>query len=244
MSELEAITGGTEAPTEAAPHTSSGSLVAASTAPFIVGIRQRDPPNHGIVAKLGPSIPTPSEGGGGWEEVTLPKRAAVLVWKGRGLLKLALSVLFDNFDTGAPVGPEYATLLAFWRPDKATTPPSILRLSASGDTIPYAGLDYVLSGLEWAEGAEANAAGERSQQILNLTFTEYRPDERLQTVEQAKKKGHTTTYEVKRDGELLGKIAERFHVKGGAKALGAAQHPPIKDPRHLKHGQKLIVPLP
>lgn len=242
MSELEAITGGTEAPNAAAPHTAGGQLVLAPTAPFMVGIRQRDPPHHAVVAKLGPTVPVPSEGGGGWEEVTLPKRASVLIWRGRGLLKLAFSVLFDNFSDGKPVAPEYATLLHFWRPKKDTTPPSVIRVTASGDTIPYQDLDYVISSLEWLE-AEANEAGERTQQILGLTLTEYRPDERLKTAEQ-KKKGKTHPYKIKRDGESLGPIADHYHVKGGWKALGAAQHPPIKDPRHTHKGQTIIVPLP
>lgn len=245
MSELEAITGGTEAPTSAAPTTASGGVLTSPTAPFMVSIAQRDPPHHAVVAKLGPSIPTPSGGGGGWEEVALPKRGSVLIWKGRGLMKLALGVTFDNFTAGHQVAPEYQTLLHMWRPVKDTTPPSIVKLASSGDTIPYQELDWAITDLEWTASAEANEAGERTQQILALTLTEYRPDERLQTAEKKKKhKGHTKPYEVKSDHETLGHIAEKFHVKGGAKALGAAQHPPIKDPRHLHKGQKIIVPLP
>lgn len=215
------------------------------TEPFMVGIHESAPPHHGVVAKLGPTTPTPSEGGGGWEEVTMPKRGAVMVWKGRGLLKLTLSVLFDNFGAGRGVGSEYATLLGMWRPDHDTSPPSIVRLTAMGDTIPYADLEYVITGLEWGE-AEADPEGVRTQQILTLTFTEYRPDERLRTASEKKKKHgkKTTTVEIKHDGESLGAIADHYHVKGGWKALGAAQHPPIKDSRHTHKGQKIIVPLP
>lgn len=242
MSELEAITGGVEAPPALAPHTPGGQLVVAPTAPFMVGIRQRDPPHHGVVARLGPTVPLPSEGGGGWEEVQLPKRASVLIWRGRGLLKLAFGVLFDNFSDGRPVAPEFSTLLNMWRPKKDTTPPSIVRVTASGDTIPYTDLDYAITSLEWGE-AEANEAGQRTQQILLLTLTEFRADERLKTATE-KKKGKTTTVKIHHDGESLGPIAEHFHVKGGWKALGAAQHPPIKDPRHTHKGQTIIVPLP
>lgn len=236
---LSSLTGGKAAPS---PSSGGGQQIAAPPTPFMVAIRQRDAPFHGIVAALGPAVPQPAEGGGGWEEVQLPKRASVLVWRGRGLLKLSFNLLFDNFDTGEPVHPEYETLLRLWRPDADTTPPSIVKVASRGNTIPYQELDYVISNLEWLE-AEANEKGQRSQQILGLALTEYRPDERLKTATE-KKKGKTTTVKIKFDGESLGPIADHYKVKGGWKALGAAQHPPIKDARHTHKGETIVVPLP
>lgn len=242
MSELEAITGGVEAPTSAAPQTASGGVLVAPTAPYMVGIRERDPPGHGVSVKLGPDIPQPTGGGGGYEEQPMPKRGAVAVWKGRGLMRMSFSVRFDRSEEGASVEGDYSTLLRMWRPEKDTTPPPVVKVSASGDTIPYQTLDWTIEDLEWAD-AQGDEGGQRTEQVLVVKLQEFRPDRKLKTA--SSKKGHTKTIEVKNPKkETLGSIAAHYHVKGGAKALGKAQHPPIKDPRHLHKGQKIVVPLP
>jgi hypothetical protein len=206
-------------------------------------IKQRDKPYHSVIAELHDRPPTPTGGGGGWEEVALPHRSAVLIWRGRGLLKQSFSIVFDEMLSGNTViGTDtYHRLLAFWRPESSKPgpppEPSILRLSAPGDIIPYKNLDYIISNLEWGQ-AQGDDDGIRTQQILTLEFTEYRADERLKTAAQTKPR--TEPYVVKK-GDTLAKIAKAHGTT--AAALGAMQKPPIKDNRNLKVGHKIVVPV-
>lgn len=214
---------------------------------YEVTIAEREGSHRSVTLPLGDKPPTPSSGGGGYEEVQLPKRSAVAIWKGRGLMRMALNVTFD----GSRQQPEQAalpalqTLLQFWRPDSERDEPPVLKLSGSGDAVPYQGLAWVLENVEWAR-AVGNSDGRRTQQTLELTFMEYRADERLQTAAAAKSKGKSKhkrkVVEVKRGEVSLGDVARHHGYKGSGKDLGLAQHPPIRDPRHIHVGQRIVIP--
>lgn len=214
------------------------------TEPYRLTIAQKFPPHHAIVCSLHDKPPTPSEGGGGWEEVKMPRRPAVLIWTGRGLMKLSLSVVFDNFIADQTVlDSNLRTLLRFWRPEGSknsdTVEPSVLKLASVGDIVPYTNLSWIISDLGWG-AAQGNASGARTQQILDLEFTEFRADERLVPISQKKKKRRTEPHKVKK-GETLGSIARKHGIT--AKELGAMQHPPIKDSRKIEPGQTILVPV-
>lgn len=215
----------------------------APTVPYQLTIAQADPPHHAVVVDLHDHVPTPTEGGGGWEEVQLPRRPAVLIWKGRGLMKMGLSVIFDGFisDTNVNDGP-LRTLLHFWRPEGGknsdTEEPSVLTLASKGSVVPYTNLRWIIDDLEWGE-AQGNAAGERTAQILMLTFKEFRADVRLKPGGRPAVHPRTKPHKVK-PHETLGSIARKYGIS--QKALGAMQKPPIRDSRNVKVGQMLIVP--
>lgn len=213
----------------------------AATVPFQVTIAQRDPPQHAVSLLMHDKPPVPSEGGGGWEEVSLPRRPAVLIWKGRGLMKLAFSVVIDRMVEDVSVyDSAFRTLCHFWRPegqkDSDTVEPSVLTLDSVGDVVPYKNLHWVLENLEWGE-AQANDEGVRTQQILMLNFTEFRADVRLKP-SSTKKAPRTQPYKWKK-GDTLQKVAEHYGTT--AAALGALQKPPIKDGRKLIPGKSVIV---
>jgi hypothetical protein len=195
---------------------------------------------------------TPEGGGGGWEEVPLPKRSGVLIWRGRALMTQKVEVIFDGLEDERQVlaSAAFQTLLRFYRPNSPTKQPAILELSASSDAVParkhFGGgkvEGWVLTGMEWGE-AVGDEEGWRVQQALTLTFTEYREDERLQTAAKKKELSNVVAYTwiVKKAGEPLGAIAERFHVPGGWKALGNFQQPKITDPRTTRKGQLISIP--
>lgn len=215
--------------------------------PFTFTIEERDPPNVAVTARLGDKPPMPSSlgGEGGWEEVALPKRSAVLVWKGRGLLRLAVPILFDRFIEGRPVAGDYAKLLKMWRPDSPTEEPPVVQISSPGDIVPYANLEWVVGNPEWGD-LRADKGGSRTLQAFTLNLIEYRADERLQTADAARatKTAKQRTYRVERKDLAggLGGIAERLHIPGGWKALGAAQTPKIVDPRYIHAHQVLVIP--
>lgn len=217
-----------------------------ATDPYRLTISMRDPPHHAVVLSLHDKPPTPSEGGGGWEEVTMPRRPSVLIWKGRGLMKMSMSVVIDEMLADQSVyGDAYTKLVRLWRPEGSSDParddtrePPVLKLAAKGDVVPYKNLAWVLAQIEWGD-ATGNDDGARTQQILVLTFTEFRADVRLQPGGPSKKGSRTQPYKVKK-GEKLAQIARRYGIT--AKELGALQKPPIKDSRNVE-GKMIVVPI-
>jgi nucleoid-associated protein YgaU len=233
-----------------------------------VAIYERDHPTRRVTAWLGADPPTPSDGGGGWEEVPMPFDAPVLVWRGRSLMKMAVPLVVgqaaylgpvsaSNIDLtpDVPIGPIRARLVNMWRPDDPTAEPPVVKVDTLNDAVPFQTLDYVISGLEWGD-AEADEEMNRVMQAFTVTLTEYRPDERVEATHagspakrrQAKHKRRSgqrakgpKSYTV-RTGDTLSGIAAHNHVKGGWQAIAKLQHPPISDPRSIKVGQHLRLP--
>lgn len=212
--------------------------------PYTVSITQKFKPRHGLNVTLHEKPPTPTDGGGGWEEVELPRRGAVLVWKGLPLMKMTFSVVFDDYLHGGSVMNSAMTkLLAFWRPvGDGTTEPSVLELRTQGDILTPFGeeLSWVISNLEWLD-VQGDNEGNRTQQILGIEVTEWRPDQVLQTASQAKTKATPRTEQVKvKKGQTLAKIAKEHGIT--AAELGALQKPKITDGR-VAVGRTIIVPV-
>lgn len=208
--------------------------------PYLLQVFERDSPGRQILALLGEDPPTPQDGGGGHEVVPLPKRSAVTVWRGRGsLLSMSVPIVLGSA-THSPVTPARSALMSMWRPADATDEPPPIRLRSPGDAVPFQSVTWVLTGLEWG-AYMGDGRGNRVMQKLVLTVTEYRPDEQLQIeVIQAKQKW-LQVYTV-RVGDTLSSIARKFRVKGGWRAIGDIQHPPIRDPRKVRVGQRLLIP--
>lgn len=211
-------------------------------------------PELSAEAWLGEAVPTPSGGGGGHESIDLPKRRSVVVWRKAALYVMSVGIVFDDFARQQGVASDFADLVRMWRPlDEEDAPPTI-RVDATGDAVPLQHLTWVVTGLDWGD-AEANGSGNRARQNFTVTLLEYNPDESIdfpgkkgsaskaRRAKQRKKSGSTSrrTVTVKR-GDTLSEIADRNKVKGGWRALGEAQKPPIHDPRSIKVGQKLRLP--
>jgi hypothetical protein len=222
-----------------------------SDTPFEVTIEERDEPHHKVTAELSDKPPVPREGGGGWEVVTLPKRASVTIWKGRGLMQMQLPIVFDHThprNGRAPSGTiegAITVLTDMWRPNAnyngETPPPAVeppvLQISSPGDVVPFTGYEWVIEDLEWGT-AVANEAGERVQQQMVVTLREYRADERLQNVTQEhKKRKRRTRYKIQRKDLIHGLkgIAEKLEREekihfGGWKELAKVNKRKL-DPR-------------
>ncbi len=234
---------------------------------YEVTLYERARTHRRFSAYLGTSPPTPQDGGGGYQVITLPQRGAVTVWQGRPApvtLTLPLRLYLDQVTAYAPKQtatvlsrPEpkhrpslpaepfaspMGRLFAMWRPSavNATIPPPVLKMKASRDLVPYSQLSFVLSDFQWGS-ATADDKGHRYIQDLTLVLLEYRHDEELQPVSASSSQASQTVYRV-RQGDSLQSIARRFHVPGGWATLGKAQHPPITDPRGLKVGARLSIP--
>jgi hypothetical protein len=217
--------------------------------PYQVTIEARDS-QHKIVADLNDKTPTPKEGGGGWEEIALAKRGAVIVWKGRSLLKLSFGIVLDGGSEEQPIAGAMTTLRHMYRPDDRDAEPPVVRISCPGDVIPYLdeGLEWLLTELEWTD-AIADEEGNRILQQAELTLTEYQPDVRLETLATKNKRKHRIKrYRITRAdlGGGLGRLAHKFHVRGGWQELAEAQNPPRTDPRLSSKdvGKWLVIPGP
>jgi hypothetical protein len=205
-------------------------------------------------AYLGDSPPTPSGGGGGHEVVEIPGRKPVLVWRKADLLVMTLPILIDDYADGGAVSGEYAGLVRMWRPLSPEDAPPPVKVEADGDSVPFSHLTWRVTGLEWG-GALANDYGNRSRQAFTVQLTEDNPEERIDAVhagsgakrrasKRKRSKGGSArpaTHTVKA-GETLSGIATHYKIKGGWRALGERQRPPIHDPRGVHVGQVLTLP--
>lgn len=222
--------------------------------PYYVTVYERDNPSKKILARLGETPPTPSQGGGGYNVVSLPQRAAVTVWQGvgsqgsagGGLWLMDMAIVLGGATTldGASVDRNLPQAILMWRPAAPTQAPPVLKLRAAGSIVPLQNLPWVLSDFTWGD-LVADQAANVTLRKLTLQFMEFRADERLQTITLRKPtKGSAVFYSRKytvRAGDTLASIARRFGV-GTWRDLANAQNPSITDPRNIFVGETLLIP--
>lgn len=207
--------------------------------PYWILFYERDHPARRIRAILGETPPTPSGGGAGWDQVNLPKRASVTVWRGRQTLTTMDVPIILGHVAGPPVLADHNALHSMFRPPQPTTEPPPIKIYSPSDIVPHQFFDWVITDLQWGDTI-AGREGNRVMQKLTVTLLEYRSDEVLQETKAAKPLHRGRTYVVKH-GDTLTSIAKRFKVKSW-RTIGNAQHPPIHDPRKIRVGQRLLIP--
>lgn len=224
---------------------------------WLFGIYEKANPSNVVYGLLGDTAPQPSGGGAGHEQVVMPMRSPVLIWRGRpDLLTMTVPIMFDGHATDTEVYSQSIRLGRMFRPKDAAREPPVVRIDALGSIIPYKWLDWVITGLEWGTDGIASGQMQRTRQTHIVTLTEYVPDERI-TAQHSKEssakrrkdskargnpsQSKASAYTV-RSGDTLSGIAARLNVKGGWRALADAQKPPINDPRTLRVGQVLRLP--
>lgn len=162
-----------------------------------------------IRAILGAARPTLSGGAGGWDEVQLPKRGAVSVWRGRPAYTLTIEVMLDRFRSGGNIEGDIDKLEAMSvaqpgsRANEPFTPPPPIRVEGA---IPKAELRWIIDSIEWG-AAEWSEAGHRTRQLVTLTLMEYREGSRF-GIKPKGGKPRTRGYRVKRT-DTLAKIARK-----------------------------------
>jgi hypothetical protein len=189
------------------------------------------------VGYLGEAVPTPSGGGGGWENVAMPKRGSVSVWRGKGDLRLALEVIFSKFIEGENVLHDVVTLWRMYSPPYAEESPPSITINAKGTLAPFEAVPWLIEEFEWGD-AEANVHGNRSLQRISLTLLEYRRDPRIVRTS----RHQWPAMVIVKKGWTLKTIAEKYKVPGGWRAIGKIQRPPITDPRKVKVNQHIRMP--
>lgn len=202
-----------------------------------------------LTALLGQNLPQLSDGQGGWVEVARDRKPAVLEWDGPAAAKCSLELLLDGWAAGTSVASQVAVVNG------------LCPLSPTGETpVMYVtGVPLIPPTVPWVCNAAVpsdwllNARGEVSRVTYTLSLLQYRLGETVVRNSPAKaaasKAGTSTTakskartYVVKR-GDTLGSVAAHFLGSASKwKTLAAAQKPALRDPNHLKAGQKLIIP--
>jgi len=225
---------------------------------------RRDDPSTFQVMRLGGTQATAAASGGSpdWQEIGLPFKRPLLVWRGMSLLQMTIPVLLSaqTADIGTLRASEdvYRALQFIkgcWRTTAngehgaaSELQPPVLKL-LSGGYLPFEGEsgNWILKDVVWGAGVADRETHMRPwQQELTLTFCEYRADERLSTVSKSggnhdpHKKLKQKTYVV-RHGETLKTIAKKLKIDGGWQALGQAQKPKITDARKVKVGKHLTL---
>lgn len=214
-----------------------GSALAYPTSPvWHVRIYERSG-DRSVLGYLGEAVPTPAGGGGGYENVVMPKTAPVSVWRNKPDLTYSFEIIFSKFITEESVMDDVTKLWRLYAPELAAEPPPVVRFNAAGKLLPFEGQDWWINDLEWGD-AEANFEGDRTLQRMTVHLTEYRPDVQL-----LRTRSHQWPASVKvKKGQTLATIAKKYHVPGGWRAIGKIQHPPINDPKKVKVGQTIRMP--
>ena len=200
-----------------------------------------------------------TDGYGGWEKVTRPRRRSLTVWQGRNGLALQFGFILDNYADGSGLAVERAAraLSRMGGVGLGDDEPPLLTLDANG-AIPHdvkddPHLSWVLDDIDWGDSL-LNPEGHRVRIQGTLTLSQFIEDQhlsRLSSVQKRRKRkkaakgkhkkgSKVKRYKVKR-GDTLRKIA--------AKLLGDADRwreiaklNNIRDPKSLKVGDTLRIP--
>lgn len=202
-----------------------------------------DDPAIEVVALMGVNPPIMVDGYGGWTEIPRPKRDTAVEWTGRPAAKMILEILLDNFREGTHVENRIKNLERMALPASDRTDPPTIKLDGP---VPHQEKQWVIGTLEWGAAIWAQD-GRRRRQEVKLTLLEKVEDARVAIKSPASKqrgKGKTknTRIYVIKKGDTLSSIA--------ARQLGAAKRwkeiatlNGIRDPKNIKPGQKLKIPV-
>jgi hypothetical protein len=183
-----------------------------------VRIWTKDPPLE-FTARLSDERPNLDSGFGGWDVVERPRRKPLTSWKSAPAVQLTLPLLFDAWlladqvDAGKQIETAIAVVQKMGRPVASDGEPPQVRLTVRGDAIPYNGLIYVVSAIEWGD-ALMNEAGDRVRQFFTLSLTEYVEDVYLTEKSAANRRRNLSKSKKKKGGAK----AKRVVAKRSSKA--------------------------
>ena len=234
-----------------------------------VQISSTDPPVL-IVCRLGDARPNMDDGYGGWEQVARPRRPPITTWVAPPGRQMTLSLLLDEFASGASLESQIANLEKLGRPSASDGEPPQVKITAAGGMVPHQELTWIVQTLAFGDPAEANQSGNRTRQQVTLTLLEWIEDiylaqrsaaNRRRAKAKAKKKKKpgaaakrkpvkkkkatakkkARVDEVEFDGEDLLSIAAR-ELGDADRWLEIAELNGIRDPRSLVEGQVIRLP--
>lgn len=188
-------------------------------------------------------VPQVTGGYGGWTEKERPQKLPITQWDGAPLYRLSVPIIFDRWRQGQSVEVDIGILERLGRDPGGDAPPPILNVELPAGAPRSPSVPLVVEDIDWSvdDSDELRLpSGERARQAGTVTLMQYVADDqvKLKSVAKKRKKGSSRTYTVKR-GDTLAKIAKKFGISDWHKI---AKLNNVRDPQHLKVGQKLRLP--
>jgi nucleoid-associated protein YgaU len=236
-------TGGTLAPsTKGGPAGGKPSTVPTLAVPLGSVRIWSENPEYSIQAPQGDAVPQVTGRVGGWNQQDRPRRKSLTIYNGVPGFQVVLAVMFDKFKDEGSVEPELRSLERMATVNRGDTEPPTVGFDAGGSIAHDATNDPDIQYATEEEKVIWREDGRRCRQMVTVTLIEKVEDEHIQVTSSAQRKrsGHPKTYVVKK-GDTLKKIALRFY-KDARKAKVIQKANKIRDPNHLKVGQKIRLP--
>lgn len=186
--------------------------------PGFVFFASGERPEADILVRLDETVPTPSGGVGGWEELARPKRKPLTEWNGHTTKRLTLGLLIDGYRFGGPMtsaatGTANAPMDA--RVENAINRLTVLATAREGDdrpplvringSVPRTDLTWFIEDLQWGDALWNGNV--RVRQRATVTLAEFVQGKLL--IVQSKPYGKPRLYKV-RKGDNLKVIAARL----------------------------------
>lgn len=198
-------------------------------------------------APFGAREPKPVGGGPVISRIVIPRRKSRTEWVNRDVLGMQLSFFLDDFVSGAggEIERKCRMLERMWGQEQGDPePPHLIVRGDPPGCVPNdyhdaSHLRWWLEDIQWDDGTYRNSVGNRIRAGGAVILTEVSQDDALSAFGKAARSASGSkprTYEV-RPGDTLSKIATKYKIKGGWKALAKLNN--IRDPRHLPVGKKI-----
>lgn len=190
---------------------------------------------------MGQEPPEITDGYGGWEVITRPRRRAMTQWTGVQPLKMRLPIVLNRFKANESIEDAIQKLQQMASPGGPWDPPPVVDIDGA---VPHARVGWVIESLEWgATERSLRHPHPRIRQEFVVNLLQHVPLVRVDDKGPQKNPNAYRIYTVKR-GDTLAKIAAKL-LKSRKRWREIARINGIRDPksdRQLKPGRKLKVP--
>lgn len=215
-------------------------------------------PRLSLQLLLDESIPHITEGYGGWQDVTRPRRRALSRFVSLPTFKMVIGVVLDGYRRQNSIEDGCVVLERMSLPPNPWAEPPVLKISGH---IPHKDLDWVITQIAWG-AAIRRADGPRTRQQATLTFMQYVDEDRVafkraaeisrdnDSKERKSKKNESSSkkntssqrhsYQVK-EGDTLQSIASA-QLGDYRLASKLADFNKIRSSANLKIGKRILIP--
>jgi LysM repeat protein len=191
-----------------------------------------------VLCLVGPGGAKLTGGVGGTQTVDIPRATQAVTWLSHPPYGMTLSLMLDGHAAKQSIESDLNAIYRMARAEPGVVrPPSV---SLSGP-VPRTDLAWLIEQIDEDESSTIRRPSDdfRTRQVVTLTLVQNRDVQLVVPASQANRAKRPRIV-VFRQGDTLGKIAHRYHVTGGAKAIQKLNH--VRDPKRIKPGTKLRLP--
>jgi LysM domain len=194
-----------------------------------------------VVCLIGPDGVKPADSAADWEVIDRPRAPGITEWQGRHNKRLELDLIIDGWVTRAGGG--------LWIEDHIATLEEMLDTPLTCrlvGPIPFWGLRYAITSLDYGEEMRDIVTGRRMRQRLTMHVVEYIQPEDLEKLPRAgAEPAQTRQYTIVK-GDDLQKIAQKTLGKAARWQEIEKLNPPMRgiklDAKQFPAGKKIKVP--